>query len=1453
MPVLLVMAGVFLLPPKTFSQQKQTIEKAECKIAYDGKSYQLKPTDGGYFQRLDGVQPNSVLPIEVAYPDAKAGEKVVAQVLDGGKLDEGVFVKAISLDADKKCVFNFTTTDQLGLFRVLLTNGFDEKVIQVWVNGTAHQYHRTAADSSSCPLCGNNKKNRCIPCEEEGINLFDPYNGNVTRAMRDLEIWGAVGEIPMVMTRHYNSRDIPRSWQPAFNYLLFDAGTNSSGQAKIDLHYPDDDATTTFTQSTSDPTKWLPLPGVDSRLFQYGNDFYLQLANGHRYRFEKVVIGTATHFFLRELRDQFQNVYTVTYDNINYKKRITEPAGRYLEITFSPRTQISDPLQAITSDGRSLHYNYDTVSDGLLQHIRLRSAAYGDGTQAQYEYSQIAPGMKFDLAHAVDPRLNNEATNMRYSYAGNGVGIAGIIHQEKNGLTGQVMATLDASGDDRKVLYANGSIHTINMPDSLAGSVNKRTDGARATTQYTYDDNGLGFLQTVTDALGRTTTYNAKTIYGNPLKITYPDGSTEEWTRDTLDLVLTYKDHLGRMTTYTRDIRHRPTRIDYPDGTFETFTYNNFSEVLDHRRKNGCTEHFAYNATGLKTSFADCAGNVTAYAYDAADRLAQVTDARDNTTKYEYNERGLLTKMINADNSFKTYTYDAFGNRLTETNELGKTWSTSYDEFKRPKTKKDPLNRMTTYSYDLPGGVCGCSHEKNTPTKITLPSGRMTTYTYDVEWRKIGEMVGAGSADAATTSYQYNLKGNLDTIVDPRGRLWKKEYDTRDRLKADVDPLNHRTEYTYDAKGNQLTLRRADGGISNYTYDVMDRRIKEVDPKAQQTQWAYDAEGNMIKLTDPKGNEYNFSYDVLNRKTKMIYPAGSFEQYAYDAVSNLATYRNRRGDVRTYTYDNRNREILSDWSDATPDVSKTYDAASRITRIASSVSDMQYTYSDANEVLLESTNVTGTGPKVVSYSYNADGLRSILIEPSGLWVNYDYTGRNQMSTIGTLTTPCIASYTYDLNGNRIGKVLNNGTNTLYTYNDDNNLLSLDNRKGTVSFAKYNYDYDAVHRRKYVQYDNANGDVYAYDPIDQVTDVKYNVTNPDGTPGAPARAVNYLWDPAGNRTTVTDNSVPTNYLTNILNQYTAVGANPATYDANGNLATYNFWTYTYDAQNRLIRAEQGPSVIEFQYDGRNRCVKRSSFGNPVYYYYDGWSLIEERDGSGAVINSYLNGDRIDEIISKTSPANTVYYHYNGLGSVVRLTDNAGNVVEKYNYDVFGAATIKNAAGTVIPFSNYSNRFMFTGREYISQVDLYDYRNRMYHQTLGRFMQTDLIRFDANDYNLYRIAKNNTVNVSDPTGLVPPDMLCEVDHSSTFWKWPSTLPFNDMSYYGQALQAFENAYTSKFWVEFSQKCASFTCEDKQCKCVLVKVETTDADCYRYYDGKEDLWRCSGNFRPKCACKK
>jgi len=197
-----------------------------------------------------------------------------------------------------------------------------------------------------------------------------------------------------------------------------------------------------------------------------------------------------------------------------------------------------------------------------------------------------------------------------------------------------------------------------------------------------------------------------------------------------------------------------------------------------------------------------------------------------------------------------------------------------------------------------------------------------------------------------------------------------------------------------------------------------------------------------------------------------------------------------------------------------------------------------------------------------------------------------------------------------------------------------------------------------------------------------------------------------------------------------------------------------WSYTYDAQNRLIRAVGGPSsvVAEFYYDARNRCVKRVINGVTTYLIYDGWSLLEERNLAGNLLAHYYHGPVIDELLCRVTETNTVYYHHDGLGSTVALTDSTGNVVESYTYDVYGQPSILSATYQLLPTSSVTNRFLFTGREYLADLALYDYRHRFYSPSLGRFMQTDPIRFEARDINLYRYVLGCPAALVDPSGLV-----------------------------------------------------------------------------------------------------
>lgn len=167
---------------------------------------------------------------------------------------------------------------------------------------------------------------------------------------------------------------------------------------------------------------------------------------------------------------------------------------------------------------------------------------------------------------------------------------------------------------------------------------------------------------------------------------------------------------------------------------------------------------------------------------------------------------------------------------------------------------------------------------------------------------------------------------------------------------------------------------------------------------------------------------------------------------------------------------------------------------------------------------------------------------------------------------------------------------------------------------------------------------------------------------------------------------------------------------------------------------------------------------------IRYCYDGDQVIAEYDGSGNRLRRYVYGSGIDEpvcMINVDGQAETVYYyHFDGLGSVRGLSDESGEIVEKYEYDVFGKLTATEGTEST------ENPYYFTARRLDSETSLYYYRARYYAPNIGRFMQGDPLGLDpaggkynpfnpvrqyADGANLYAYVKNNPITNIDPYGL------------------------------------------------------------------------------------------------------
>jgi RHS repeat-associated protein len=173
--------------------------------------------------------------------------------------------------------------------------------------------------------------------------------------------------------------------------------------------------------------------------------------------------------------------------------------------------------------------------------------------------------------------------------------------------------------------------------------------------------------------------------------------------------------------------------------------------------------------------------------------------------------------------------------------------------------------------------------------------------------------------------------------------------------------------------------------------------------------------------------------------------------------------------------------------------------------------------------------------------------------------------------------------------------------------------------------------------------------------------------------------------------------------------------------------------------------------------------------PMYFVYDGWNLVQEGYTPWSPTRFYIQGGRVDEIVQSYNSATGLlaYHYYDASGHCTLLTDGQGTIKEQYYYDAFGLPRFYDAAGTYIGYSQHGNRFLFTGREWLSDLHLYDYRNRLYQPELGRFLQPDPKEFAAGDYNLYRYCHNDPINNSDPTGLyavgsgLTPEQMKQVD--------------------------------------------------------------------------------------------
>jgi RHS repeat-associated protein len=363
------------------------------------------------------------------------------------------------------------------------------------------------------------------------------------------------------------------------------------------------------------------------------------------------------------------------------------------------------------------------------------------------------------------------------------------------------------------------------------------------------------------------------------------------------------------------------------------------------------------------------------------------------------------------------------------------------------------------------------------------------------------------------------------------------------------------------------------------------------------------------------------------------------------------------------------------------------------------------------------------------YAYDAASNRNAMTAPDGSTVVYSYDTLNRMNTL-TSSLMGQFGFGYDALSRRTQLTRPNGVTTNYSYDAVSDLLSILHQTGstTLDGSSYGFDY-AGNRTSNTNYLASTTSTYGYDALYELLSVSGGTTE------------SYGYDPVGNR--LSSAGVPSCSY-NPSNELVSSSNGSYTYDANGNTLTDAAGKqYTWDFENRLTQVVvPGTGTVSFKYDPFGRRVDKSSPSFAGSFAYDGFNLIETVNSTGTILARYTMTQNVDEPLAMMRSNGSDYYEADGMGSITSLTSSTGSIANTYTYDSFGNMT--NSTGSV------RNPFVFAGREYDSETNLYFNRARYYNPSTGRFISEDPIRFWGG-MNFYGYVYNSPGNFIDPLGL------------------------------------------------------------------------------------------------------
>ncbi|CAJ9261987.1 Rhs family protein [Burkholderia pseudomallei] len=419
-------------------------------------------------------------------------------------------------------------------------------------------------------------------------------------------------------------------------------------------------------------------------------------------------------------------------------------------------------------------------------------------------------------------------------------------------------------------------------------------------------------------------------------------------------------------------------------------------EFLDLRK---CVASFVF-ATAIVACalpiFAQTANTTTNYSYDSLDQLTQVTDPDNLVTKYQRDGLSNLTTKTSPDTGTTARTFDAAGNVLTSTDAKGITTSYTYDALDRLLTVSYPDSTQNiTLAYDEPNSATGC------PASASV--GRLT---------RIIE-------NSVTTVFCYDLNGHIT------------------QKSQTVNGKTDITTYTRSPAGRLLTVTYPSGNMVSFTRDGAGRVsgvsvTTSTGTKTLASNITHLPFGPISSYTLGNGQTVTRNHDANYRMTDLVSPTVSLH-VARDAAGNVTATGNSPGAnpaTETYSYDPMQRLTAITGANGTVTAGVAYNhTGDRLSKAGSGLATGNYGYNPGTHQLI----ATGTDTRAVDANGNTTAINQ-----AGSSYSFSYNNRNKLSA-AQANAAMFATYTYNANGERVAKTVNNATER-FSYDEDGQLI-----------------------------------------------------------------------------------------------------------------------------------------------------------------------------------------------------------------------------------------------------------------------------------------------------------------------------------------------------------------------------------------------------------------------------